>query len=158
MCAFILRWIMNFKYMDMAIEEAKKAYEEDEVPVGCVIVKNDQILAMTHNMKEQMKSATKHAEILAIEEASFKIDNWRLDGCDVYITLEPCPMCASALKQARVSNIFCGLSNSDSKNYEIVLKILSPDKNNASVTIVNDLAVEKVNRIMKDFFKKRRNG
>ena len=149
---------MNFKYMDMAIEEAKKAYEEDEVPVGCVIVKNDQILAMTHNMKEQMKSATKHAEILAIEEASFKIDNWRLDGCDVYITLAPCPMCASALKQARVSYIFCGLSNSDSKNYEIVLKILSPDKNNASVTIVNDLAVEKVNRIMKDFFKNRRNS
>ena len=96
--------------------------------------------------------------LAATSIASFKIDNWRLDGCDVYITLEPCPMCASALKQARVSNIFCGLSNSDSKNYEIVLKILSPDKNNASVTIVNDLAVEKVNRIMKDFFKNRRNS
>ena len=149
---------MDLKYMDMAIEEAKKAFEEDEVPVGCVIVKNNQILALTHNRKEQMNSATKHAEILAIEEASSKLNNWRLDGCDVYITLEPCPMCASALKQARVSHIFCGLSNSDSKNYEIVLKILESDKNNASVSIINDLAVEKVDKIMKDFFRNRRNS
>lgn len=149
---------MNLKYMNMAIEEAKRALEENEVPVGCVIVKNDQILALSHNMKEQMNSATKHAEILAIEEASSKLNNWRLDDCDVYITLEPCPMCASALKQARVSHIFCGLSNSDSKNYEIVLKILASDKNNASVPIVNDLAVEKVERIMKDFFRGRRNS
>ena len=158
MCAFLLRWIMDLKYMDMAIEEARKAFEEDEVPVGCVIVKNNQILALTHNRKEQMKSATKHAEILAIEEASSKLNNWRLDGCDVYITLEPCPMCASALKQARVSHIFCGLSNSDFRNYEIVLKILESDKNNASVPIINDLAVEKVDKIMKDFFRNRRNS
>lgn len=158
MCAFILRWIMDLKYMDMAIEEAKKAFEEDEVPVGCVIVKNNQILALTHNRKEQMNSATKHAEILAIEEASSKLNNWRLDGCDVYITLEPCPMCASALKQARVSHIFCGLSNSDFRNYEIVLKILESDKNNVSVPIINDLAVEKVDKIMKDFFRNRRNS
>lgn len=149
---------MNLKYMDMAIEEARKAFEEDEVPVGCVIVKNNQILALTHNRKEQMNSATKHAEILAIEEASSKLNNWRLDGCDVYITLEPCPMCASALKQARVSHIFCGLSNSDFRNYEIVLKILESDKNNASVPIINDLAVEKVDKIMKDFFRNRRNS
>lgn len=158
MCAFILRWIMDLKYMDMAIEEAKKAFEEDEVPVGCVIVKDNQILALTHNRKEQMNSATKHAEILAIEEASSKLNNWRLDGCDVYITLEPCPMCASALKQARVSHIFCGLSNFDFRNYEIVLKILESDKNNASVPIINDLAVEKVDKIMKDFFRNRRNS
>lgn len=149
---------MDLKYMDMAIEEARKAFEEDEVPVGCVIVKNNQILALTHNRKEQMNSATKHAEILAIEEASSKLNNWRLDGCDVYITLEPCPMCASALKQARVSRIFCGLSNSDFRNYEIVLKILESDKNNASVPIVNNLAVEKVERIMKSFFTNRRNS
>lgn len=149
---------MDLKYMDMAIEEAKKAFEEDEVPIGCVIVKNNQILALTHNRKEQMNSATKHAEILAIEEASSKLNNWRLDGCDVYITLEPCPMCASALKQARVSHIFCGLSNSDFRNYEIVLKILESDKNNASVPVINDLAVEKVDKIMKDFFRNRRNS
>ena len=149
---------MNLKYMDMALEEAKKSFEQGEVPVGCVIVKNNHVLALTHNMKEQMNSATKHAEILAIEEASSKINNWRLEQCDAYITLEPCPMCASALKQARVSHIYCGLSNSDSKNSEIVLQILKSDKNNAGVSIINDLAVEKVDRIMKDFFRNRRNS
>lgn len=149
---------MNLKYMNMAIEAAIKASEENEVPVGCVIVRDNQILAFTHNMKEKMNSATKHAEILAIEEASSKINNWRLENCDVYVTLEPCPMCASALKQARVNHIFCGLSNSDSKSHEIVLKILEADKNNANVSITNDLAVKKVDRIMKDFFKNRRNS
>lgn len=109
-------------------------------------------------VQEVKQYASKHAEILAIEEASSKLNNWRLDGCDVYITLEPCPMCASALKQARVSHIFCGLSNSDFRNYEIVLKILESDKNNASVPIINDLAVEKVDKIMKDFFRNRRNS
>ena len=149
---------MNLKYMDMALEEAKKAFEQGEVPVGCVIVKNNHVLALTHNMKEQMNSAIEHAEILAIEEASSKINNWRLEQCDAYITLEPCPMCASALKQARVSHIYCGLSNSDSKNSEIVLQILKSDKNNAGVSIINDLAVEKVDRIMKEFFRNRRNS
>lgn len=148
----------GFKIYGYGYRRGKKAFEEDEVPIGCVIVKNNQILALTHNRKEQMNSATKHAEILAIEEASSKLNNWRLDGCDVYITLEPCPMCASALKQARVSHIFCGLSNSDFRNYEIVLKILESDKNNASVPVINDLAVEKVDKIMKDFFRNRRNS
>lgn len=148
---------MDLKYMDMAIEEAKVAFVEGEVPVGCVIVKNDVVLAKTHNKKEKMKSVLKHAELLAIEEASRLNDNWRLSGCDVYITLEPCPMCASALKQARVSHIYCGLSNSDIKNFEIISEILSSDKINAAVPIINNLAVDKINVIMQEFFKNRRN-
>ena len=91
---------MNFKYMEMAIEEANKAFLEDEVPVGCVIVHGDEVLAVAHNKKEGMNCVTKHAEILAVEKASSKISNWRLDNCDVYVTMEPSPMCARALKQA----------------------------------------------------------
>lgn len=149
---------MNLKYMDLAIEEAKKAFLEGEVPVGCVIVRNNEILATAYNKKEHDHCVISHAEILAVEKASSKINNWRLDGCDVYITLEPCPMCASALKQARVDHIFCGLSNSDSNNFEIISKILDKDKNNSIVPIVNDLAVEKVSPIMKSFFENRRNS
>ena len=104
-----------------------------------------------------MNCVTKHAEILAVEKASSKISNWRLDNCDVYVTLEPCPMCASALKQARVSHIFCGLSNSDPNNLEIISKIFEKDKNNDSVLFTNDLAVERVSSIMKKFFEIRRN-
>ena len=92
-----------------------------------------------------------------MEKASKKLNNWRLEGCDVYVTLEPCPMCASLLKQARVNHIYCGLSNSDTTNYEIVKQILNKDKNNSRVLISNDLAVEKVSVLMKNFFAKKRN-
>ena len=148
---------MDLKYMDLAIEEAKKAFFENEVPIGCVIVRDNEILAVAHNEKESMNCVTKHAEILAVEKASSKIGNWRLENCDVYITLEPCPMCASALKQARVNHIYCGLSNSDSNNLKIITEIFKKDKNNIGVQFTNDLAVEKVKPIMQKFFEFRRN-
>lgn len=144
------------KYMDMAILEAKKAALEDEVPVGCVIVFNDNVISKAYNKKESLKMVTGHAEIIALEEASNKMNNWRLDGCDVYITLEPCPMCASALKQARVNHIYCGLSNSDKNNFKIISDILQSDRTNPSVAITNDLAVEKVSELLKNFFENRR--
>lgn len=147
---------MNMKYMDMAISEAKKAALEDEVPVGCVIVFNDNVISKAYNKKESLKMVTGHAEIIALEEASNKMNNWRLDGCDVYITLEPCPMCASALKQARVNHIYCGLSNSDKNNFKIISDILQSDRTNPSVSITNDLAVEKVSVLLKKFFENRR--
>jgi len=147
---------MNMKYMDMAILEAKKAALEDEVPVGCVIVFNDNVISKAYNKKESLKMVTGHAEIIALEEASNKMNNWRLDGCDVYITLEPCPMCASALKQARVNHIYCGLSNSDKNNFKIISDILQSDRTNPSVAITNDLAVEKVSELLKNFFENRR--
>lgn len=147
---------MNMKYMDMAILEAKKAALEDEVPVGCVIVFNDNVISKAYNKKESLKMVTGHAEIIALEEASNKMNNWHLDGCDVYITLEPCPMCASALKQARVNHIYCGLSNSDKNNFKIISDILQSDRTNPSVAITNDLAVEKVSTLLKNFFENRR--
>ena len=149
---------MNLKYMDMAINEAKKAVEKGEVPVGCVIVKGDQVLSKSYNMKETLMCATKHAEIIALEKASEVLDNWRLEGCDVYVTLEPCPMCASALKQARVNHIYCGLSNLDKNNGVIIKQILACNKNNSEVLFTSDLAVEKVKLLMRAFFKNRRNS
>ena len=147
---------MNLKYMDIAIEEARKALLENEVPVGCVIVKNGEIIAKAHNKKETMNMVTRHSEIIAIEEASKKINNWRLNDCDIYITLEPCPMCASAIKQARISNIYCGLSNSDINNYKIISEILKKDTINKGVNIRNEVAVDKIKPIMQDFFQKQR--
>ena len=149
---------MNLKYMDLAIEQAKNAVKNGEVPVGCVIVKNNEVIASAYNMKETYMCVTKHAEIIAVEKASKVLNNWRLDGCDVYVTLEPCPMCASTLKQARVNNIFCGLSNSDENNIKIVHEILKSDKNNISVNLVNNLSVEKVKLLLQAFFKNRRNS
>lgn len=147
---------MNLKYMDIAIKEAEKALKNNEVPVGCVIVKDDQIIAKAYNKKEKYNLVTKHAELIAIEKASKKLNNWRLNNCDIYITLEPCPMCASAIKQSRINNIYCGLSNLDNENIKIVNKILEKDKNNKSVKIHNNLAVDKIKIIMNNFFEKQR--
>ena len=147
---------MNLKYMDIAIEEAKQALLENEVPVGCVIVKDGEIIAKAHNKKEKMNMVTRHSEIIAIEEASKNLNNWRLNDCDIYITLEPCPMCASAIKQARISNIYCGLSNSDINNYKIISEILKKDTINKGVNMRNEVAVDKIKPIMQEFFQKQR--
>lgn len=102
---------MNF--MDIAIEEAQIAYEKGEVPVGVVIVKEGKVISRQHNLKESLNLPTAHAEILAIEEACKKLNNWRLSGCEMYVTLEPCPMCASVIAQSRISRLFIGTFNKD---------------------------------------------
>lgn len=101
------------EYMNIAIEEAWKAYNKGEVPVGAVIVRDGEIISRQHNLKEEKKLTTAHAEILAIEEASRKLNNWRLSGCHMYVTLEPCPMCASVIAQSRISKLFIGTFNKD---------------------------------------------
>ena len=146
---------MNEKYMKLAFLEAKKAYDCGEVPIGTVIVKNEKVLAKAHNLKEKYQCAIYHAEMLAIKKASKKINNWRLDGCDIYITLEPCPMCASAIKQARIQNIYCALSNTD-ENTKLLEKILAKDHINPKVNLYNNLFSESGKKILKDFFNKRR--
>lgn len=147
---------MDEKYMDIAIDEAKKAFENDEVPVGAVIVYNGKILAKAHNEKERRMCSVAHAEILAIEQATKKIKNWRLCDCDLYVTLEPCPMCASAIKQSRIRNVYSGLASEDKKNSEIVEHIFGVDSLNPSVNHFNNLKSIEIDAIMKSFFEKQR--
>lgn len=144
---------MNEKFMIMAINEAKKAEKMGEVPIGAVIVKNGKVLAKAYNKKEKYKCAIMHAEILAVEKASKKINNWRLDGCDIYITLEPCPMCASAIKQSRIANVYYGLSNSDKNNETIIKAIFSKDKNNLPCNVSCGYFCSEIKNMMKKFFK-----
>ena len=98
-------------YMDIALEEANKAYLKGEVPVGAVIVKDNKVIAKAHNLKETNKSVLAHAEVLAIEEACKVLGDWRLNGAEMYVTLEPCSMCASAIGQARISKLYIGTFN-----------------------------------------------
>ncbi|MBS4957874.1 MAG: nucleoside deaminase [Clostridium celatum] len=121
-------------YMEIALEEAKKAYSKGEVPVGAVIVKDGEIIARAHNLKETLKSAIAHAEILAIEEASKIIGDWRLNGAEMYVTLEPCSMCASAIAQARISKLHIGTFNKDMGACGTILNILDYDIFNSYVT------------------------
>lgn len=147
---------MDFEYMEIAFKEAEKAYRHGEVPVGAVIVKNGKIIAKSYNKKEKMHCSIGHAEILAIKKASKLLKNWRLDDCDIYVTLEPCPMCASAIKQARIKNVYSALQNKDDNNNILINKIFEVDKVNPSVNFVNNLVVERSEALLQKFFASRR--
>lgn len=147
---------MNIKYMKLAYKEALKALHNDEVPVGAVIVKEGKVIAKAYNMKESKQCGVYHAEILAIMRACKKLSNWRLENCDIYITLAPCPMCASAIKQSRISNVYCGLSNSDSSTMNITKKILENNDINSSVNFYTDLFSDEISALLKEFFVNRR--
>ena len=147
---------MNEKYMIVAIEEAKKALSLNEVPVGAVIVYQDKIIARAYNKKEKLNCATKHAEILAIEKASKKIGNWRLSDCDLYVTLEPCPMCASAIVQSRIKNVYAGITSNDIKNAKIINEIFNNNYNNKPVNYSCGYFISNIETLLKKFFSKRR--
>ena len=149
---------MNNEYMDLAFMYAKKAYDNNEVPIGAVIVKNGEIISCGFNMKEKMQSSIYHAEIIAIIEAGKKLNNWRLDGCDIYVTLDPCPMCASAIKQSRISNVYSALANSDRNNSDLITNIFKSDNTNPGVNFYSDLNVDKSRILLNKFFKEQRNN
>ena len=107
------------RFMQVCIQEAKKALKHKDIPVGAVIVKDNKIIARAHNQKEKKKCSILHAEMIAIQKASKRLKNWHLDGCEIYVTLEPCPMCYAAIEQARISKVYFGAS-ADKKNSNIV--------------------------------------
>ena len=148
---------MNQEFLDLAFEYAKKAYDNDEVPIGAVIVKDNEIISYGYNSKEKDNSILKHAELIAIESASKKLNNWRLNDCDIYITLDPCPMCASAIKQARIKNVYSALNNQDDNNLKIISEIFKTDTTNSGVNFITNLAVDKSKKLLNSFFKKQRN-
>ena len=142
-------------YMEIALEEAKKAYLAGEVPIGAVIVKDGEILAKAHNLKETLKSSIAHAEILAIQEASKMIGDWRLKGAEMYVTVEPCSMCASAIAQARISKLHIGTFNKDMGACGTVLNILDYDIFNSYVEI-NWCYNKRCSELISKFFYERR--
>ena len=144
------------KFMKEALKEAKKAYEKLEVPVGAVIVKNGKIIARAHNLKETKKDTTKHAEILAIEKASKKLDAWRLLDCEMYITLEPCSMCAGAIINSRIKKIYIGALDEKTGAAGSVLNLFDY-KFNHKVEVEKGILQEECEKVLKDFFKELRN-
>ena len=148
---------MNKDYFDIAFIEAEKAFNKDEVPIGAVIVKDNAVIASAYNHKEEEKCCTAHAEILAIQDASKKLNNWRLEGCSMYVTLDPCPMCASAIKQARIEHVYSALNNSDSNNLNIIENIFKTDNVNPNVEFISNLDQDRSKELLNSFFEKQRN-
>ena len=105
-------------YMNIAYKEALKAYDKNEIPVGVVIVQNDKIISKAHNLRDTKQIVTRHAEIIAIEKANKKLNNWRLNNCILYSTLEPCNMCYEVIKESKIQKIIYGAKNQSSNNKE----------------------------------------
>lgn len=148
---------MEENFMKEALKEAKKAYDKLEIPVGAVIVKDNKIIARAHNLKETKNSALAHAEILAIQKANKKLNNWRLLDCDIYITLEPCIMCLGAISSSRIRNMYIGTLDPKC-NEDIEDKILKY-KSQYGINTRIGIMKEECEYILKDFFKNlRKNG
>ncbi len=141
------------KYMRAAIGQARKAGTIGEVPIGCVIVYEDKIIARGYNRRTIDKNVLSHAEIIAIKKACKKMGDWRLEGCTMYVTLEPCPMCAGAIVQARIPKVVIGCMNPKAGCAGSVLDLLHEDGFNHQVEMENGVLEEECSRLMKDFFK-----
>lgn len=139
-------------FMELALKEAEKALKKGEVPIGAVIVKDGEVISKAHNLRETKKNALYHAEVLAIERACKKLSSWRLSGCDIYVTLEPCHMCMGAIIQSKIENVYFGAYD---KKCGAVFSIDEVWKNNKlchKIECFGGIMEESCGEIIKDFF------
>ena len=144
------------KYMKEAIRHAKKAYAIGEVPIGCVIVRDGKIISRGYNRRTIDKNTLAHAELAAIKKASKKLDDWRLEGCTMYVTLEPCQMCAGALVQSRIDRVVVGCMNPKAGCAGSILNLLQMPEFNHQVELETGVLEEECSQMMKDFFRELR--
>jgi len=146
--------VQHERWMEQALIEAQKAYEKGEVPVGAVVVKENQIIGRGHNLIERLQDATAHAEMLAITAAANTLASWRLDGCSLYVSLEPCPMCAGAIFLSRISCVVFGTKDPRFGAGGSIINILNNDLLNSRVEIVSGICRAESKALIQDFFKK----
>lgn len=145
------------KFMRLAIKEAKKAAEKDEVPIGCVIVKDGKVFSKGRNMVEEKKSSLYHAELVAIRKAQKKLGDWRLDSCELYVTIEPCCQCAGAICNARIKKVVYGGKDKVFGGVESVAEILDVESSYWRPSHEGGVLEEECVGMVKDFFKSKRN-
>lgn len=141
------------KFMKLALAEAKKAYAKNETPIGAVIVKDGKVIARGHNLRETKKNALCHAEIIALNKACKKLGGWRLFECDMYVTLEPCLMCAGAIVQARIKNLYFGAYDKKGGGVGSLIDIPSLPGVTQRVAAAGGILEDECSSILKDFFK-----
>ena len=146
------------KYMKEAIRQAKKAYAIREVPIGCVIVYKDKIVGRGYNRRTTDHNTLAHAELIAIKKAGKKLGDWRLEDCNMYVTLEPCQMCAGAVVQSRLKRVVVGCMNPKAGCAGSILNLLQMDAFNHQAELTTGVLEEECSRLMKDFFKDLRAG
>ena len=147
---------MHDHFMRIALEEAVQALREDEVPVGAVIVYEDRLIARAHNQREQLHDPTAHAEMIAITQAAEARQSWRLDGCTLYVTLEPCPMCAGAILQARLPQLVYGTTDPKAGAVDTLFRLLDDPRLNHRVSTVGGVLAPACGEILSRFFQQQR--
>lgn len=145
------------KFMKEALKQARKAYKQEEVPIGCVIVQDNKIIARAYNKRNGKKNPLAHAEIIAINKASKTTGDWRLENCIMYITLEPCQMCAGAIVQARIPKVVIGTMNPKAGCAGSILNLLQVQAFNHQVELVRGIMEEECTEMMQEFFRELRN-
>ncbi len=138
--------------MKAALKQAMKAYDIGEVPIGCVIVYEDKIIGRGYNRRMTDKNTLSHAELIAIKKASKKLDDWRLDNCEMYVTTEPCQMCSGAIVQARIKKVYIGCMNPKAGCAGSIMNLLQVDKFNHQVEIESGILEKECSDILKNFF------
>ncbi|GAB4256946.1 MAG: tRNA adenosine(34) deaminase TadA [Thermincola ferriacetica] len=147
----------HIQYMQLALEEARAAFKLGEVPIGAVIVIGDDVVARAHNMKEQWKDATAHAELVAIKEAVQKLGHWRyLKDAALYVTIEPCPMCAGAMVQSRIEKVVYGAADPKAGAMGSLMNLAQDPRLNHRVEVVAGVLEEECSKLMKAFFRRLR--
>lgn len=139
-------------YMELALQEAGRAADEAEIPVGAVIVNEGRVIGRGHNRREGLQSPTSHAEILAIEVASSHLGSWRLQGCELYVTLEPCIMCVGAILQARLPRLVFGCSDPKAGAVESLYRLCEDERLNHQVSVTSGVLGGECSNILRDFF------
>jgi tRNA(adenine34) deaminase len=147
---------MHDSYMQLALTEAEAAFAQDEVPIGAVIVFKDRVIASAHNQREQLHDPTAHAEMIAITQAAQSLGSWRLEGCTLYVTLEPCPMCAGAILQARIPMVVYGAADPKAGAVNTLYQLLSDRRLNHTCQIVSDILADRCGAILTRFFQQQR--
>jgi tRNA(adenine34) deaminase len=144
------------RFMKIAIEQAQIAQENGDVPIGAIIVHNDTIIAKAYNQREQLQDPTAHAEIIALTQAAAARQSWRLEGCTMYVTLEPCPMCAGALVLARIERLVYGCDDPKTGAVKSLYNIVTDGRLNHKIEVTSGVLVENCSKLLQQFFQKRR--
>ena len=143
-------------YMRMAIDQARAADQQDEVPVGAVIVHQAKVIAAAYNQREQLRDPTAHAEMIAITQAAESLNSWRLEGCTLYVTLEPCPMCAGAILQARIPWLVYGATDPKAGAVHSLFEMLNDERLNHETQVVSDIMADQCGSMLTEFFRRQR--
>jgi tRNA(adenine34) deaminase len=144
------------RWMRLALEEARAAAAEDEVPVGAIVVAGGRVIGSGHNQREQLADPTAHAEMIAITQAAASLGSWRLEGCTLYVTLEPCPMCAGAILQARLPAVVWGAADPKAGAAETLYRLFEDARLNHRVTHVGHVLADECGGILTEFFRLKR--